>query len=268
MSHQESEELLEVDPNNLSKEVVEELREKNAIENEERAEFKNSIHLKEMEIDANPNSTSLIKQTIPKWTQSWNNFKTSITQTKSRLFSQLSKTGHATIKNIKPPRSDNKLTLVMNPQNSSREFTKTLSLDSPQLANLLAYHNIDDPNKLIGKTVPLSVESYTNTCFLPKNVSLSGKIHYLSFKSLRKVRAKMSQPENEDALIKKSYIPFIGMFFIGIMYRYLSSSALPVEFFGLMWISIIPLTLLTIGLMGRDITQAILSEMQSSFYQK
>lgn len=71
--------------------------------------------------------------------------------------------------------------------------TVYLELDTPALSNLLDYKSVENPMDLVGKSVfvcPRSFSENSQTVMIPHNVSLSGKIRFKMFGVVEEFREK------------------------------------------------------------------------------
>lgn len=201
----------EIHPELLSEEVQQELVTDTGIEQEKAEQFAEQIRLNEL-VTKQPNTESYSSI-----------FRTKIGQTYNLLRNTLSqKTRYATVEDIYPTETDQVAIEITHPE-YSRTLTAKVHPQSPQLSNLMEYHNVDNPTKLINKQILISnvnkrIPTQLN---IPKNVSIIGKYKYKVLSSLKNIAVLVP-----NYLKNYTYLPaFLSMMFV-FFGTLISSSAL------------------------------------------
>lgn len=186
------EETIEVDPSDLSDEVLEGLVDEADIDENEARKMADNVHLREMDV-RDPVSKNALESSVIKSRKIHDKLEV--------LYDKISsKTAKPVIENVTP--NNNGVDIEINhPKLNPRVLS--LSSDSVKLANLMSYHGVDDPSELEGERLVLSKisdlnqeksisrRSYKSVDLLfPNNVSFLGKMRYKLFSFLQDARSK------------------------------------------------------------------------------
>lgn len=197
MAQQERIEVGEIDPKDLSDEVIEELKEVGSLSEEELENYRNKVELEHMET-AEPNKKSLT-QVISEYSAT--TFSGLVDYYK--LFRN-KKTTYVTISNVE---TDDDGTVVLHMEHP-RIDTSKLDLDSKskELANLMGLHKVESPYDLEGKWITVNGISqldpysshWSREYLFPHNTSFSGRLRYKSFSLVQTMREKIKIWFEED----------------------------------------------------------------------
>lgn len=217
------EDTIEVNPSHLSDEVLEGLVEEADIDRDEAMEMAEDVHFQEMDV-RDPVSKNVLESGVIKSRRMWDKLEV--------LYGKISsKTAKPVIENVTPNNTGVDIE-INHPKLNPRVLS--LSSDSVKLANLMSYHEVNDPSELEGKKLVLSKisdlnkdksirrSSYKSVDILfPNNVSVLGKLRYKLFSALQDARSKTKYWINGDpfeavAFLMIGYtISFILTLFIG-----------------------------------------------------
>lgn len=268
-------ETLEVNTEELSDEVLEELKEKSNFDDKVAEKHAEKIKLEEMDtIDPEKISlTGIIGKYINRLT-SW------ASQGLDNLRSR--KTPKFRISNVKPKHNGVSLTLS-HPNRSDKKFS--LSNDSSELANLLEYHNADSPAELKDQHITVSKisdaspysnmhRSYSPKFCIPHNVSAFGKLHYKIFTFVQQWREKtIYWTEDPDDHV---YFALMGSLLLGTIGFLLSDTLLFNAAsgtigtgFGLLGLGLIFITISVVAYIINQLVFFVISYiLQKNFYKQ
>lgn len=180
-----------VAPEKLSEEVASELN-KDEFSDEEVEEHKEAVHLRNFDTD-NTNEVSVV-DVIKNRTAELVNAKGTAKNKSGTLFENLlrslnnvfsDKTVYGEIIDITPNEDAAEITVNHYSFDSPRVYT--LSNKSTELSNLVKYTGSETPAQLDGKHVIVS----ENIAEIPKNVSLSGRLRFATYASVRNACLKL-----------------------------------------------------------------------------
>lgn len=188
MSKQET---IEVDPSELSDEILEDLVDEANISQEEAEEFADEAQLEQMDFD-NPNKENAIESIRKKSKSSYSKLQD--------IYSLLSsKNARPIITEVEPTNSND---VILHIKHSRlKDHSIRFSEGDTRMANLMEYHGVSSPADLENKRLVLdeikAVEredtgfhSYSPTYLIPNNVSILGQARYKLFSITQDVRSK------------------------------------------------------------------------------
>lgn len=214
-------ETIEINPNELSQDVVDELVNENIMDEDQATDIGDEIWMKELADEKPDKSSSLeyIKSLL-----SWNfnlmnsfglglkskivSFATGIKHyisNKAKIIDQ--RTVFADVVSVEPKKNkmnkifgddrkpSNKIILELENNHIDR-FEVELDLKSTELSNIMAYKSVDNPKQLEGEKLILSQESFKSgrynkpSILIPHNVSKSGKIRFKLYSLSREIFKK------------------------------------------------------------------------------
>lgn len=177
-------ETLSVDAGELSDATIRDMVEEGDLKKEEAESLGNDIWLNEIET-GEPDKTGAISylKNISK-----------ICKTKASDTSELFKNRKTILSNIESvERTHNDKIRIHIQHGRLGKKRVRFSPDSTELANLLEWKNVDNPNELEGLTVPIlrdSIESNRNYILIPHNVSSTGRLRFLLYNGVEEIREK------------------------------------------------------------------------------
>lgn len=188
------EETIEVDPEELSDEVLKDLVQESGIDKEKAEEFADKAQFEEMEYQ-DPNKKNVFESFKIK-----SNF--GFKKLKSLYQSICDKNARPFISEVEPNGNDTIIFHVEHPRLSKHKIR--FSKDDVEIANLMDYHRVDNPIDLEGKRLVLdeisvlknnnsrrhSVHYNEPTFLIPNNVSILGKLRYGAFSFMQDLRSK------------------------------------------------------------------------------
>lgn len=222
---------LEVNPEELSDKVLKELINESNIDREEAEKFADEAQLDEMDF-VEPDKKNIFES-----------IKDNITFGFGMLSSLYkwfcNRTARPKIVNV-TPKGDNKVVLnVHHPKINKCELS--FEKDDVEIANLMEYHNVNNPKNLEGKRILIEdisdlnfdkrhsdtrgVYSYNNTnpCHLfliPNNTSMLGKLRYRLFSSVQDFRSKTARwsSDDKDIFVEASILipSYVALLFITV----------------------------------------------------
>ena len=175
---------IEVDASNLSDGVIEDLVDEGSLDKKEAEEFGENVWFDEVEM-REPEKTGLREYL--------SNQVEAASEVASRLNTHYKeyKSAFAEVENVERTESDNVRVTFRHRRFGSDSFT--LSPDSVELVNLLAYHSLDSPKDLVGERVlidPDSFGSWSTKVLIPHNVAWTGKIRFASYSFISEINQK------------------------------------------------------------------------------
>lgn len=218
MSNQET---IEIDPDELSKDVVDELVENDIMDEQQAKDIGEEVWLDEM-ADGNPDKSSSLEYlgSLLSWnfdlvkkfgiflknkSVSFGNGTKNYIYNKTEIVNK--RTVFADVVSVKPVKKDqtdefgnrnkeeNKVVIKLE-HNEIDTFEVKIKPKSSELSNIMAYKSVDNPRELEGEKLLLARESfgpsrYNNPSILiPHNVSTSGKIRFKLYSMSREVFKK------------------------------------------------------------------------------
>jgi hypothetical protein len=258
----------EIDPRNLSQEVVSELVEIGAIDRSEEDQFEKRQTLQQMTPTKEANTNGLSKK-LSRWStyarstisRCWRgltivNDDTGNPQPIRFAKGVAQKKSHATITDITPKENKGMISIDVKKERKPRKQdvrkmdreTVRLNTDSEQYSNLLAYFRTDDPNDLKGKKIPQEMDS--EGLVTPHNVSLFGRFRYNSYRvatHLKRVffwdsARKKHGIEGSITAFARTVLPLVA--FLGTLFALLSifvSNQFTFAFFASLTLLFIPI---------------------------
>lgn len=189
MSRQDT---IEVDPNKLSQDVVDELVEQNIMDEEEAENTGDEIWLDEV-TEKDPDKVSTL-QYIVSWCKTTVKFgklfKDKMIEVKDKMKNSIknkisnlrnNQTVFAEVISVTPKQKSNEVCLKLS-HNNIGKFKITMDPKSKEMSNLLEYKSVENPKSLESEKIMIS--NSHNTSFrdtqivIPHNVSASGKIRF------------------------------------------------------------------------------------------
>lgn len=186
----EDQDSLEVDPNKLSEDVVNEIVEGNIVDKDEADDIGNEVWLREVN-KKEPNKISFVESIGLKFREvkrSINNF----TQGKIQYIENY-KTIYADVVSVNPDRASEEVSLKLN-HSTVGMFEVNIDPKSTNFSNLLEYKSVDNVKNLEGEKLVItrkSLESESiNSILIPRNVSTIGKIRFNVYSLCREILEK------------------------------------------------------------------------------
>lgn len=184
-----SEQTVEVNPNELSQEVRDELIEKGELTESEADQYANEAHLKQIQT-AQPEKSNVVESSILKY----KSFKRYINNRRKKATKNYhNEKATADIKDVSAT-DDNKIKITLNHAKLG-ESEIVFDENSTAVANLISYYNVENPLGLIGKSVVIDriyylgdPEKRSPTYLFPNNVSILGKLRYKIFSTIQNIR--------------------------------------------------------------------------------
>lgn len=214
-----SQDTIEVDPDKLSQDVVDELVEQNIMDEEEAENTGDEIWLNEVS-EKNPDKVGIIEYTrlwCSKTIKFGSKFKEEMIKIGYKLDNSIknkvnnlrkNQTIFAEVISVTPNQGSNEVCLKLS-HNETGQFNITLDPKSKEMSNLLEYKSIENPKDLEGEKLILSnsfdVSFRKTQIVIPHNVSISGKIRFKLYSFSQELFEKTRFPslylESVDSLM-------------------------------------------------------------------
>lgn len=261
----EQESTIEVDADELSDGVIEDLVEEGGLDEEKAEELGNDIWFDEVDM-REPERTGL-RAYLKNW------FDTGLgLAIRLNYAYREEKTVFAEVTGVERTSDDDVKVTFKHERVGNDSFV--LSPDSVALVNLLAYHSVENPKDLVGKKVlldPSSFSGWDTTVVIPHNVAWTGKIRFATFSFFREVNEKSkweTLPNDGENLIDLAFMGFIPCAFLFFVSS-IAKGVLPELLVNLFQIPIVLWGLSVVTLIGfglfRLFTMLVLLVLDSDF---
>lgn len=195
---------VEVDASELSDGVIEDLVEEGGLDEGEAEELGDDVWFDEVEM-REPRKEGLREYLSNRFDNA-----TEFAQRLNYRYRE-HKTVFAEVTDVERTDNDNVRVTVMHQRSGEDSFT--LSPDSVELVNLLAYHSVDSPKGLVGERIlldPNSFGGWSTTVVIPHNVAWTGKIRFgvYSFVSEINQKTKWESLGESDDPVELAFLTF------------------------------------------------------------
>lgn len=186
-------ETIEVDPSELSDEVRDSLTEELNIDSDYADEYVENLKVNEL-VDKNPDKTGFLDSSIAKLKSLYNSV--------SDYFNK--NTIYAKIVDVRATENDYVILKFDHPKLNKTARCKKKP-DDPMLSNIMEYHRVNNASELNKKSVPIFnpnnlLDTFTDTYVtIPNNTSLSGRIRYRIYGSIKNFRMKVPFTTKDSA---------------------------------------------------------------------
>lgn len=228
----EDERTVEIDPNELSQDVVDELVDDNVMDEEQATKKGDSVWMNEV-TDKNPKKVGLVQylKSLPIYGQNLFLSKYKIIKNKTIRFCgyvddytgnkikylKNKKTVFAEVKSVEPNKMNDSISVEFE-HGRIHNFTVNFDPQSTVFSNILEYKSINNPEDLEGKKLPILRESFDkkerNGIIIPHNVSKSGKIRFKIYSIFIELREKSRISAFLDTDVDNMLVIYL---FIGII---------------------------------------------------
>lgn len=166
---------VEVDPSELSEEVVEGLVDEGALDEETAEEYGDEVWFEEVETPEPTKREGISDQ---------------VSDAVNRCYSEWKgRSAFMSIESVERTKNDKVRLHLFHPEEGSR--TVVLSLSSSVLGNLLALAKVDNPKELEGGRIMMSEGSFNRpNLVVPSNLSLYGRVRYKAYSMINQVLEK------------------------------------------------------------------------------
>jgi len=232
---------VEVDPSELSGEVVEGLVEDGVLDEETAEEYGDNVWFEEVDT-GEPSKTGVVSYMKERFRNgkelaSW-----------LRWLVSDYKTVLADIESVE--RTDNDRVKLQVRHGRIGRKTVTLHPDSTKMANILEWKGVDNPLELEGSSIPILRDSFDdmyNYVLIPHNVSASGRLRFFLYNGVEDIREKTKVSrifEDLEGFFMGSVIGVI----VGLIFMFLAAIVKNLGFELLAWFLTLPLLLSLTGI--------------------
>lgn len=194
-------EIIEVDPSEISNEVYQDLTEELDIDSDYAEKYTEKLRINEL-VEKNPNKSNILTSTSQKLKSGYKLIKDYWNEN----------TILANIVDIKVTSNDY-IRLTFSHPNLNKNRSCKMEPNSSVLSNLMEYHSLDDPMKLVGKKAFIegATEWNESSIKIPNNTSITGKLRYKLFSVINELDVKM--PFSNNRLTKQ----FVSSIFLNLV---------------------------------------------------